>query len=410
MRPAVPTRRPSRPRWGVRDATRPHGRWAPALLIAGAVVLGGCGSDDEPQDFAGQATGPQPLTQTRAPTTATGTAPETATGTAPDESKMDVGDALGQMVVARFAGTEPSATLRARIRRGEVGGIILFKDNVTGGVAPTRRMVASLQREARRGDRPPLLVAIDQEGGEIRRLPGPPEPDAAAMRSADAARTEGRRTARLLRSVGVDVNLAPVADVSSGSSSFLGARAFGTEPATVAERACGFVAGLQDGHVAATLKHFPGLGTATTNTDFDRTSIPIDLERLRRDYAAYERCGDGPTTLVMLSSAIYPDALGPDPALLTRATYERELRMATGSDPLTISDDLETPSVTAHGTPSRRAINAGLDLLLYARTEQASADAYPKLLADVRAGRIRAGRVQASAARIVELKERLAQR
>lgn len=372
-------------------------------------MLGGCGGDDATDRATAQATTPPSVTQRPAPTATTDDAPPATTArTTPEDRPMPVADALGQMVVARFAGTTPSPELRARIRRGEVGGVILFKDNVTGGIDQTRRLVDGLQREARRGDRPPLLVAIDQEGGEIRRLPGPPEPDASAMTSAASARAEGRRTARLLRSVGVNVDLAPVADVSSGPSSFLGARAFGTSPDRVAERACGFVAGLREGGVAATLKHFPGLGVATTNTDFDRTSIDVDLERLRRDYAPYRRCGDAPTTLVMLSSASYPQALGPDPALLTAATYDRELPLATGGDPLTISDDLETPSVTAHATPSRRAVNAGLDLLLYARTEQASADAYPKLLADVRAGRIPAARVRESAAAIADLKRLVA--
>ncbi|MEV4422373.1 glycoside hydrolase family 3 N-terminal domain-containing protein [Patulibacter sp. NPDC049589] len=386
-----------------------------ALALAGTVLLAGCGggSTAPPVPPAG-ATTDAPVREAVPLTTSTATAPPpspTAPPSPPDaptDPPLPPARALGQMMVARFAGTAPSPALLRRVRRGEVGGVILFKDNVAGGGATTRQLVSRLQRAARRGGNPPLLVSIDQEGGRVRRLPGPPTPDAAGMTSEATARAQGRRTARLLRDLGINVDLAPVADVSAGLSSFLGRRAFGTTPRTVAERACGFVDGLRSGGVAATLKHFPGLGAATTSTDFDRTVIPGGRARLRRDYAAYRRCAASPTTLVMVSSAIYPDALGPDPALLTRATYARELRRATGDDPLTISDDLETPSVLAHAAPSRRAINAGLDLLLYARTEQASAAAYPRLLADVRAHRIPARRVQASASRILALKRLVA--
>jgi beta-N-acetylhexosaminidase len=311
------------------------------------------------------------------------------------------------VIVARFAGTTPSQALLGRIGRGEVGGVILFGDNVTGGPAQVRRLVRRLQAPARRGDHPRLLVMIDQEGGEIRRLPGPPVRDAARMGGPSAVRRQGRLTGRALKRLGITVDLAPVADVSSGRRSFLGDRAFGTSPSTVASRACAFVSGLRSSAVAATLKHFPGLGRATTNTDFDRTRIRVGLGALRRDYAPYERCGAGPTTLVMMSSAVYPDALGPKPAVITRAAYRRELRRATGGRPLTISDDLETPSVLAYSTPSRRAVRAGLDLLLYARTEAASVAAYTRLKADVAAGRIPESRVQDAATRILALKDRL---
>lgn len=383
------------------------------IAAAAALVLGACGSDDDPAGpVAG--TAPQTAAVVEAAPTTTAAAPTTTASPEPErepepEAPADLtpARALGQMVVARFDGLTPSPALLRRIRRGQVGGVILFKDNVTGGTDQVRRLVRRLQAPARQGGHPALLVMIDQEGGEIRRLPGPPEADAADMGSASAVRTQGRLTGRALKRLGITVDLAPVADVSSGRSSFLGGRAFGTAPATVASRACAFVAGLRSGGVAATLKHFPGLGRATTNTDFDRTRIAVPLADLRRDYAAYRRCGAGDTTLVMLSSAIYPDALGPDPAVLTSRVYRRELRRATGGRPLTISDDLETPSVVAHATPSRRAVNAGLDLLLYARTEQASVQAYDRLLADVRAGRIDGSRVQDAATRILALKARL---
>jgi beta-N-acetylhexosaminidase len=430
--PARHTRKPALASVGSPDlvrGARRRGRARAAVggrrIAAGAaaalvLALAGCGGGDDPgpADATRAATTTQqaaPPVETRAAATTAATppptdpVPTTTAGQPEPSSNLSDAEALGQMVVARFTGATPSSALLGRIERGEVGGVILFKDNVTGGTARVKRLVRRLQAAARRGDRPPLLIAIDQEGGEIRRLPGPPFADAANMGSASAVRRQGRLTARALKRVGVNLDLAPLADVSSGSSSFLGDRAFGTSPSRVASRACAFADGLRDGGVGATLKHFPGLGRATTNTDFDRTRIPGSLSTIRRDYAAYERCGKVSTTIVMMSSAIYPDALGPDPAVITPAAYRRELRRATGGDPLTISDDLETPAVQAHSRPSRRAIDAGLDLLLYARTEQASAQAYAVLVKDVAAGRIDDARVQDAARRIVALKRRIAE-
>ena len=374
-----------------------------ACLLALAALQAGCGGDDETpvRETASSAQ------QTAPAQTITATQTETAPAPAPAEPEYELSprQALGQMLVARYAGLTPTPTLLRRIGRGEVGGVILFADNVRsrGQVAAS---VKRLDRAARAGGHPKVLVMIDQEGGVVKRLAGPPSRAANAMTSAAVARREGRDTGRMLRRLGIDVDLAPVADVA-GPGSFLESRAFSTSPAAVAERACAFASGLRDAGVAATLKHFPGLGVATTNTDDRPTSIGLSRGSLRRGYAAYRRCGSEPATLVMLASASYPRVLGRAPAVLTKATYARELRAARVTAP-TISDDLETPAIVNQRTPARRAIRAGLDLLLYARTESASAGAFAQLLADVRVERIEEQRVQDAAARILELKARLA--
>ena len=377
-------------------------------LICAAVLVAGGGADDEPvAETAGSSSqAPPSQTQTQPPpgTTQTQTQTQTPPTTAePAEQRYELTtrSALGQMIVARYAGLTPPPTLLRRVRRGEVGGVILFADNVrsNGQVAAS---VKRLHAASRKGGHPRVLVMIDQEGGLVKRLAGPPKRAASAMTRAATAQSEGRATGRLLRRLGITVNLAPVADVA-GPNSFLGTRAFGTSPTQVAQRACAFAAGLRSAGVAATLKHFPGLGVATTNTDDTPTAIGLSRAALRRGYAPYTRCGESPGTLVMIASASYPNAIGPGPAVLTKATYSRELRAAGVTVP-TISDDLETPAIVNQRTPGRRAIRAGLDLLLYARTESASATAYAKLLADVRAGRIDERRVQDAAARVLALK------
>jgi beta-N-acetylhexosaminidase len=193
-----------------------------------------------------------------------------------------------------------------------------------------------------------------------------------------------------------------VADVAH-SGTFLGSRAFGPTPRRVATRACAFASGLLRQNVAPALKHFPGLGYARVNTDEAPATVDVSAAALRRDYAAYRRCGTRPGTLAMLSSAVYPRLTGDEPAVLTRSTYTRELPRR-GAWPVTISDALETPALANRRTPARRALRAGLDLLLYAGTEQASADAYRVLLRDARAGRIPRERVDEAAKRVLRLK------
>ncbi len=312
------------------------------------------------------------------------------------------------MIVARFHGPTPSASLLTRIRRGQVGGVILFSDNLAGGVPAARRLTGRLQRTAAQGGNPPLLIMTDQEGGEVRRLPGPPELAPAAMQSVGLARREGEAAGRLLRAAGIDLDLAPVADVEGVPGSFLGSRSFGQSPTVVAQRACGFAEGLASQGVAFTLKHFPGLGLALGNTDLGSVSVSATPARLRADYGAYRGCGAQPLAVVMVSSASYPTLSGPLPAVMSPEIYAHELRLAApGSAPVTISDDLESPAIQSQSSPARHAIQAGLDLLMYAQTEQASSEAYAKLLAEVRSGAISLSRLRAADGRIDALKTRL---
>jgi beta-N-acetylhexosaminidase len=308
------------------------------------------------------------------------------------------------MIVARFQGRAPSAAFLARVRAGQVGGVILFGDNVAGGVGATRQLTGELQHAAAQGGNPPLLIMTDQEGGPVKRLAGPPSLAPADMTSAGEASAQGRATGGLLRSAGVNLDLAPVADVEPAPN-FLGARSFGGSPQIVGQRACAFARGLASQDVAYTLKHFPGLGLASGNTDLGSVSIPASANTLRSGYRAYERCGGAALALVMVSSASYPELGATLPAVMSPSIYQRELPLAVpGRTPPTISDDLQSPAIESQTAPARQAIDAGLDLLLYAQTQQASAFAYSKLLAEARAGGISVTRLAEASRRIRALK------
>src|SRR5262245_20387667 len=179
---------------------------------------------------------------------------------------------LGQRMMVSFPGTTPSASLLSRITAGQVGGVILFGSNIRNA-SQLLSLTRKLQAAARAGGRPRLLIATDQEGGLVRRLPWAP-PKASAQQlgttSATHIRSVGHATGVALRQAGINLALAPVADVPRRPDNFLLAqhRAFSTSRFAVSSDAAAFAQGLEGGGVLPAYKHFPGLGRAgATSTD-----------------------------------------------------------------------------------------------------------------------------------------------
>jgi len=165
----------------------------------------------------------------------------------------------------------------------------------------------------------------------------------------------------------------------------------------VAAAACAFAGALQSARVNATLKHFPGLGRTTQNTDLRRVRVTASAAALRADLEPYRRCGSQ-TRLVMLSNATYPAFDPARPAVLSRRIVTDVLRTELGFTGVTITDTLAAPGVTSEAT-AVRASRAGVDMLLYV-DERASARGYRSVLRAARTGRLSRAEVLASAARI----------
>jgi beta-N-acetylhexosaminidase len=298
------------------------------------------------------------------------------------------------------------------IRRGRIAGVILFSANLPSRSAG-RRLIARLQHVPRpRGVRDPLLVMIDQEGGLVKRIGGAPNASAAQMgaRGPAFSRRQGRLTGRNLRNLRVSVNLAPVLDVARpGSDTAATHRGFGSSAGRVRATAIPFAKAMQKANVAATAKHFPGLGAAGRNTDFSVQRIRLSKRRLRRvDELPYRRFVAARGAMVMLSTAIYP-AFSSKPAAFARPLATRELRVRLGFRGVSISDALGTVSVGAFGGPAKAglaAARAGTDLLLFS-DYQSGARAYRALRRKLRSGDLDRGRFERSAQRVLALRHRL---
>lgn len=301
----------------------------------------------------------------------------------------------------------PSPRFLTRIRNGKMGGVVLLRNGwLTRSTA--RTVTAELQQAAcTRGE--PLLIAVDQEGGIVRRLAwAPPTVAPSQMSSPAVARDQGAGAAAALRAVGIDVDFAPVVDTPGTGKSFLGSRAFSHSRTWNASMARAFVAGLQANGVAATAKHFPGLGLASGNTDNGRIVIRAAAWKLRQGLLPFRSAVRAGVKLVMLSTAVYPRLDGSRrPAAFSSTIVNKLLRKALGYQGVTVTDSLTAPAAERIPHPATRAMLAGSDLLIFG-AESASERGYSTLLAD-RAGRPRLqARLTTAAARIRALKAWLA--
>ncbi|CAM5701334.1 glycoside hydrolase family 3 N-terminal domain-containing protein [Kitasatospora aureofaciens] len=320
------------------------------------------------------------------------TAPMTAR---PQDSR----ELAGRRIVLSYPGpTPPPETLDA-IREGRAAGVILFGENVTSP-EQLAEAISRLKRAAAEAPHPrPLLLMTDQEGGKVRRLPGAPELSARRTGTAPdpvtAAVQSGTGAAGTLAGAGLNVNLAPVLDVYDTPDNFIDhfERSYGQDPTRVGELGSAFLAAQQSQGVAATAKHFPGLGAAARdeNTDARPVTLPVPLDQLRtRGEAPYRAAIAAGVRLVMASWAVYP-ALDPDrPAGFSPTVIQGELRDRLGFRGVTITDALEADALTPYGPTGPRAVAAaaaGMDLILCsARDPQQGEDAATALAAALDSG------------------------
>jgi beta-N-acetylhexosaminidase len=312
--------------------------------------------------------------------------------------------ALGARIVVRMEAKATPGLLRAA-RDGEIGGVILFPPAGTDPTALARE-VTRLQEAAAETGTGPLVVAVDQEGGEVKRLPSLPPDVAPADLAGDptGAEAEGLATGEALVGIGVNVDLAPVLDVPQ-QGSFLGTRTFGSTSEEVAAAGVAFAAGLRAGGVAATAKHFPGLGRSAANTDEAESEVAASASEIDADLAPFEAAIADGVELVMLSSAVYPELDPKRPAFASPAITEGLLRSDLGFEGVTISDDLGAGAVTARYDAAAAALAAaqgGTDLLLFALTPDPGV--LDSLVAAAKRGALEQGALEASCARVLALR------
>jgi len=277
---------------------------------------------------------------------------------------------IGRLFVVGIPGTRLDATSAALLRDRQVGGIILFAHNL---VAPSQ--IRDLTREIRAAAGRPVLIAADQEGGPVSRLPSPAFPDYPAHGDLGGRGVEeeveavAEEMATALAGLGINTNLAPVLDVVADPvTAFIGKRSFGADPALVGRLGRAFVRGCERAGVLACVKHFPGHGA--TGGDSHHTLPTIEATEatlMARDVAPFRALIERGGTLVMPAHVRYTAVDPLLPATLSERLLRGWLRHALRYDGVVISDDMEMRAITDHFQPSdivRRYWAAGGDLLL----------------------------------------------
>ena len=325
----------------------------------------------------------------------------------------------GQRVIYSYSGHTPPPELLAKIRAGQVAGVIFFSGNISSQ-AQLSKVAGELQQAAMSKSDPvrePLLLMTDQEGGMVRRLPGGPAKSekqiGLSVHPASAARNAGRVAAANLRSAGLNVNLAPVLDVYRKAGNFIDqfGRSYSRDPAIVSQLGADFIQAQQGKGVAATAKHFPGLGAAarSENTDLRPVTLNLSRNQIRSvDELPYRQAIAVGTKLIMVSWASYPSLGTRRPAGLASVVVQGELRTRLGYTGVTITDALEAGALRAYGGTAQRAVmaaTAGMDLLLCSvQNPSQGIDAVTALTGAYRNGSLNRTKFRDSVRRILALR------
>jgi beta-N-acetylhexosaminidase len=325
---------------------------------------------------------------------------------------VNVVEQIGQLFMLGFDGTAVSPEWAELQARYKPGGMILFARNLEDP-AQIIELTNGLQA---RSPHSPLLIAVDQEGGRVSRLPKgftifPPCGLVGACRSEELVYAAAAVTAAELRAVGVNMNMAPVLDVHSNPGNpIIGDRAYGTEPDMVAELGLAAIRGLQGKGVVACGKHFPGHGDTGTDSHKELPIVTASAEVLfERELPPFRHAIANGLASIMTAHVVYPALDAERPATLSPVILTGLLRKQWGFDGVIVTDDLEMRAIVDHhgiGDAAVQAFLAGADILLICKDRDGAVTAMEAVRKAVESGIIPPDRLDASVRRILQLKRK----
>jgi beta-N-acetylhexosaminidase len=328
---------------------------------------------------------------------------------------MSLSEKVGQLFMVGFNSQTIDSENKDLIENYHVGGVIYFTRNIEN-LEQTQKLSKSLQNLAlNSGAKIPIFIAVDQEGGKVRRIKDlsyfPANQVLGAAGNLERTRKTAVVTARELKDVGVNLNLAPVLDVNNNPNNpVIGERSFGAEPELVTEMGMAYIKGLQSEGVIAAAKHFPGHGDTTTDS---HTELPvINHSRARLDAVElypFKKAIEVGVEVIMAAHIYFPaiEAEAGIPATLSKAVLTDLLRGELDFKGLIITDDLEMGAITKNfGTVSGavRSIKAGSDIVLISHSYDLQKEAVEAVTAAVKNGEITKKRIKESVKRIIKLK------
>jgi len=308
----------------------------------------------------------------------------------------------GELIISGLSGLELDDSSRTFLTNERIGGVILFGPNYHSP-AQVAELINSIQ-ECRHDQ--PLWVSVDHEGGRVQRFKTGFSriPDASLQGDSDSPKTvyevaEGM--AHELKSVGINVNYAPVADIQTNPKNpVIGNRSFGTTEELVSKMVSAQVRGHLSAGIQPCLKHFPGHGDTSTDSHFALPKVDTTLETMKkREFKPFEK-GHKSKAKMIMTAHIVCKAIDPElPATLSKKILTEILRGDLAYDGLIISDDMEMKAISSHFGKEISpvlAINAGCDLLIY-RSQLEAELALKAIRIAIQSGKCSAERVIESA-------------
>lgn len=329
----------------------------------------------------------------------------------------------GELFLLAFAGSDP-APAQQMIRNYHLSGLYLSNDNIPD-TSSARALTKAVQETARdSGEAFPLLLGVDQEGTwsvmATDSHPGPGNLALGAAGDPELTHARYRDLALELRQNGLNLLLAPCADVNTNPhNAIIGMRSFGTHPEAVGKHVAAAVQGARSGGALSTIKHFPGHGDTLVDSHRDLPTVSRSREDVWDIDLAPFRCGIEAGVDLVMTSHICFDALDPDtPATFSRKILHDLLRKEMGFSGLVISDSMNMHSLRKHFDPVEaavRAISAGVDLIMLAEEHYDHDGAYQTrqrqliegLAAEIRKGRIPEARLEEALNRIQAVRKSL---
>lgn len=322
---------------------------------------------------------------------------------------------MGDKLMLAFAGHEVPPRVAQWLQERPLGGFTLFRSLNVERPAQVRALNGRLQALAAEAGQPPLLIAADQEGGQLNALGEATTRFAgnmalAATRDSDLARRVGQALGRELAAMGINVNYAPVCDINTNPQNpAAGVRTFGDQAVLAAELVPAMVAGMQAAGVAATAKHFPGIGEAREDSHEQMPLVDHKWERLREvELRPFRAAIDANVKMVMSGHFAIPAITGSDvPATLSPAVIHGLLREELQFEGIVITDALDMGAITQGGgqlIDVIAAVRAGVDLLLTANQPQRQEQLYAGLQLAYARGLFNKARLENSRRRIMALK------
>lgn len=332
-------------------------------------------------------------------------------------SKMSIEEKIGQMMIWSFSGDSLDISTKEILKKYQPGALIAFRRNITTN-DQIARFNSSVQTFAKKNLKAPLFLMIDQEGGVVSRIKmRTPTPSALALgKTGDSALVfaYAKTSAEVLSSLGFNVNLAPVLDISNpAKDSFIGNRTFGNDPQQVSEFGVAYAKGLSTGGVLPTAKHFPGHGDTLQDSHRmtpKKNSTIEDLEK--RDLIPFRKFASESFINLIMSAHLSLPSIDPSglPATYSSLILQDQLRERYAYKGLVITDDLEMSGAMVSSDVGERAIKAilaGNDMIMLAGTHARQKRAYDQVYRAIKAGRLTEERINESVLRILEAKRGL---